>query len=89
MFTLQAIQEYGMLMDPKNDMKTTEALAIIKESKTKMEVAGNSYTYGYMKGVKGGKGMVPILNIKQISDDEWNEMARRQRGCRGRLNKLN
>lgn len=79
MLRIEVIEEYGMLMEPKNDMKTAEALAIIRGSRTKMEVAGNSYTYGYMKGVKAGRRMVPVLNVKQISDDEWNEMARRQR----------
>lgn len=79
MFTIEIIQEYGTLMGPAIDMKTPEALSIIRGSRTKMEIAGNSYTYGYMRGKRDSKKMVPVINLKQISDEEWNEMARRQR----------
>lgn len=79
MLTIEKIQEYGISVGPKADMSISEAFIIINGSKTRMEIAGNSYLYGHMRGSMDGKCMVPLLNLKQISDDEWNEMARKQR----------
>lgn len=82
MIKIEMLEEYGMRIHPENDMKTKEALIIIKGSRTKMEIAGNSYIYGYMQGIKNERKSIPILNLKQISDSEWNEMAIKQREYR-------
>lgn len=81
MIKIEMLEEYGMFMNPADDMKTKEELIIIKGSKTKMEIAGNSYIYGHMRG-SCGKRMVPLINLKQISDEEWNEMVRNQKEFR-------
>lgn len=67
------IESYAEHIDPSKDMTCSEAKNIIQNSRTAMEVAGNSYIYGYMKG----KVMVPVLNIPIMSDEEWNKLAHR------------
>lgn len=78
---IQMIEAYGMRFEPSKDMSFVEAMDIISESQTKMEIAGNSYLYGFMRGSQNmaGKRMVPLYNIRQISDDEWNILAAKNR----------
>lgn len=75
--TLQVIEVYGSLFEPEHDIKTSEAKEIIEFSKTKMEIVSNSYLLGFMKGSREniGKKMVPIFDIPQLSDEEWNRFA--------------
>ena len=70
------IENYGMLINPEADINMAEAIDIIAGSRTKMEIAGNSYLYGYMRGCScGGSKMVPVLNLRQMTDEEWNVLA--------------
>ena len=39
----QMIEVYGMGFEPSEDMNFVEAMDIIADSQTKMEIAGNSY----------------------------------------------
>lgn len=74
------IEAYGMTISPKEDINTSDAMAIIKGSQTKMEMVGNSYLYGYMKGRSSGRSkMVPVLNVRQMTDDEWSALAARNK----------
>lgn len=76
---IERIDTYGTFLPADRDMSFRDAKEIISGSRTKMEIAGNSYIYGYMMGSTGSKKMVPVLNIKQISDEEWNKIAKRQK----------
>lgn len=76
MQVISIIEHYGSLIEPKEDINITEARDIIGGSHTKMEIVGNSYLYGYMRGrASAGSKMVPVLNIRQMSDEEWTELA--------------
>lgn len=79
MSVMGIIDLYGEYISAEKDMKISEARTIIRSSKTMMEVAGNSYLYGYMKGNSDGKVMVPIYNIPMMSDEEWNRLAEQNR----------
>lgn len=78
---LSAMATLEEVISPQNDMNTREAKLIILASQTKMEIAGNSYLYGFMRGSQNmsGKRMVPLYNIRQMSDDEWNILAKKNR----------
>lgn len=77
---LERIEAAGMCLEPSEDMKTSEAKQIIRNSRTAMEVAGSSYIYGYMNGAGNNDTIkVPVLNIKMMSDERWNELARKNR----------
>ena len=66
------MEECGQLINPREDISTSEAKEIIRFSLTKMEIVGNSYLYGYIKGRRYGNGkMVPVYNLRQMTDDEW------------------
>ena len=65
------MEECGQLINPRED---------IRFSLTKMEIVGNSYLYGYIKGRRYGNGkMVPVYNLRQMTDDEWNVLAKKNR----------
>lgn len=73
---LAIIEEYGQLINPKEDLNTLEAREILSFSHTKMEIVGNSYLYGFVKGRESSRRkMVPVYNLRQITDDEWQNMA--------------
>lgn len=73
----QMIEVYGMGFEPSEDMNFVEAMDIIADSQTKMEIAGNSYLYGFMRGSRNmdRKKMVLLCNIRQMTDARWNELA--------------
>jgi hypothetical protein len=74
------MEEYGQLINPREDISTSEAKEIISFSLTKMEIVGNSYLYGYIKGRRYGSGkMVPIYNLRQMTDNEWDALAKKNR----------
>lgn len=82
MNVMSIVNAYGNLIEPKHDMSTSQAKEIIKNSNSNMELAGNSYVLGFFNGARfsqKGKINVPALNIKMMSDDEWNRLAARQR----------
>lgn len=69
-----------MLINPEEDINIAEAMDIIADCETKMEIAGNSYLYGYMRGCScGGSKLVPVVSLRQMTDDEWAEMARKNK----------
>ncbi|NBH19333.1 hypothetical protein D3Z55_18305 [Clostridiaceae bacterium] len=74
------MEECGQLINPREDISTSEAKEIIRFSLTKMEIVGNSYLYGYIKGRRCGNGKrVPVYNLRQMTDDEWNVLAKKNR----------
>ena len=80
MSLIDKIEEYGINMYCSEDMKCSEAKEIIAGSSSQMEIAGNSYLYGYMRGTRTENVRhVPVLNIKMMSDEEWNRLARKSR----------
>lgn len=77
---MDIVECYGMSVDPKEDINFMDAMDIIKSSQSKMEIVGTGYLYGYMRGSRcGGKNMVPVYNIRQMTDEEWNRRAYRNR----------
>lgn len=79
MSVMKLIEIYGEYIPAEKDMRITDAKTIIRSSGTMMEVAGNSYLYGYMKGSSDNKTMVPLYNIPMMSDDAWNRLAEQNR----------
>lgn len=73
------IENYGMLMNPEQDINTSEAIDIIKGSRTKMEIVGNGYLYGYMRGSRERSKKIPVYNLRQMTDEEWNKLAAQNR----------
>ena len=70
------IENYGKLISPEEDIGMAEARNIIHESQKNMEIVGNGYIYGYLRGASGGRNkMVPVYNLKQMTDEEWNALA--------------
>ena len=73
---LAIIEEYGQLINPKEDLNTLEAKEILSFSHTRMEVVGNGYLYGFIKGrASSSRKMVPVYNLRQMTDAEWNALA--------------
>lgn len=69
------IENYGKLISPEEDISMAEARNIIHESQTNMEIVGNGYIYGYLRGASSSRKMVPVYDLKQMTDDEWNALA--------------
>lgn len=59
---------------PEHDITCKEAKEIIKSSTTTMEVVEYSYTLGYNRGKQNGR--VPVLGLKMMSDERWQELAK-------------
>lgn len=80
----QMIEAYGREFEPSEDMNFVEAMEIIEKSRSKMELVGNGYLFGYMRGSQKNKSqrMVPLYNIRQMSDDEWNHLAAKNKAER-------
>lgn len=78
---MEIIEDYGYDFDPSQDMNIAEAMSIIDASKTKIEIAENAYLYGHMRGSceNGFSRQIPFYNLKQMSDEEWQEMAIRNK----------
>ena len=85
---IDIIECYGMSVDPSEDINFVDAMDIITQSKSKMEMVGTGYLYGYMRGSRrsGSMRQVPVRNIKQMTDEEWNELARKNRESMQRTN---
>lgn len=82
------IKTYGSIFGAKDDITTSEARAIIRTSKTRMEIVGNSYLYGYIKGSQneiGNTKQIPLYNIRQMSDEKWNSLAGRNKEERAEM----
>lgn len=75
---MKRINACGLAIDPHNDIQFDEANEIIENSATEMELVGNGYIYGYLRGRKDFHKTVdiPILNIPMMSDERWNELAK-------------
>ncbi|MCI8726290.1 MAG: hypothetical protein HFG66_09290 [Hungatella sp.] len=73
------IENYGMLISPEEDVSMAEARNIIHESRTSMEIVGNSYIYGYIRGASSSRKMVPVYNLRQITDAEWCALAEKNK----------
>lgn len=68
---------------PDYDISCKEAKKIIMASSTSMEIVEYSYTLGYNRGINnGGTVKVPLYNLNMISDERWNELAKRNRNER-------
>ena len=78
---MEIIMSYGDEIDPSQDMNMVEAMNIIEASRTRMEIAENAYLYGHMRGScdSGLTRQVPLYNLKQLTDEEWNRLAARNR----------
>lgn len=78
---MEIIMSYGDEFDPAQDMNMVEAMNIIEASSTRMEIAENAYLYGHMRGScdSGLTRQVPLYNLKQLTDEEWNRLAARNR----------
>lgn len=86
---IDIVECYGMTVDPSEDINFVDAMDIITESKSKMEMVGTGYLYGYMRGSRrrsNGMRQVPVCNLKQMTDEEWNELARKNRESMQRTN---
>lgn len=78
MSVMGIIEIYGKYIPVEKDMSVSDAKTIIRSSRTMMEVAGNSYLYGYMRARRSiGKEIrqVPLYSIPMMSDEEWNRLA--------------
>ncbi len=74
------IENFGMLVSPEADINTAEAKSIIYSSRTKMEIAENAYLFGLIKGMESShRQMIPIYSLHQITDAEWQAMARKNK----------
>lgn len=73
------IEGYGQLINPKEDINTSKAKEIIRFSLTKMEMVGNSFIYGYMRGASSSGKMVSVYNLRQMTDSEWQSMAKKNK----------
>lgn len=72
------IENYGILMSPEEYINVAELLNINSISHTKMQAIENSYIYGYMRGYSlSGTELVPVYNLKQMSDEEWVELSKK------------
>lgn len=77
---MELIEEYGRTVEPQDDIRFTETMDIIKGSGSKSEMVENGYLYGCMCTANGDtRRRVPIYNIRQITDDEWNALAAAQK----------
>lgn len=81
---MEIILNYGDEFDPSQDMNMVEAMNIIEASRTRMEIAENAYLYGHMRGScdSGLTRQVPLYNLKQLTDEEWNRLAARNKAER-------
>lgn len=75
--TMQIIKDYQKTFDQSKGMQFSEASEIVCESQSKMEMVGNGYILGYMRGIQDSKTerMIPLYSIRQIDDERWNELA--------------
>lgn len=82
------VECYGMTVDPSEDINFVDAMDIIKGSNSKMEMVGTGYLYGYMRGSRnrGFTKNIPLYNLKQMTDEEWNELARKNKESMQRSN---
>lgn len=78
---MEIIEDYGDKFDPALDINISEAMFIIECCQTKMEIVEHSYLYGHMRGRydNGLTKQVPLYNIKQMTDEEWNRLVARNK----------
>ena len=74
-------KNYGTMLEPGEDINIAEMLNLAAGAETKMEAVQNSYLYGYMRGCAyvNYNALVPVLNIRQMTDDEWQALAARSK----------
>ena len=78
---MEIIEAYGDTFEDSQDMSAADAKAIISGCRSKMEIVEYSYLYGHMVGSRenGKDRRVPIYNLREMTDDEWNRMAYQSR----------
>lgn len=77
------IENTGSMLAPEDDLQWNEAAEIIRNSKTRMELAENSFVYGCYKAMHStGQRQVPVYDIPMMSDEQWNELVTKQKKAR-------
>ncbi len=77
---MEIIEAYGDTFEDSQDMSAADAKAIISGCRSKMEIVEYSYLYGRIRGLQcSGRDMVPVYNIRQMTDEEWDRRAYRNR----------
>lgn len=71
------IEGYGAMIAPEQDMTWEEAQEIKANSRNEMEVIGNSYILGMLRGRKNQTMVIPVLDIPVMSDEQWNELTKK------------
>lgn len=82
--TMQVIKDYQARFDQSKAMRFAEASEIVCLSHSKMEIVGNGYLFGYMRGSEENKTRrhIPVYNIPQMSDEEWSRLAAKNKAER-------
>lgn len=73
-----AISRAEEAMEADERLYYQDAMEIIAGSDSRMDAVDNAYMFGYaacMKRADMDRRMVPILNIPQMTDERWNELA--------------
>lgn len=78
------VMDYGDRFDLSQDINIAEAMNIIDAGLTKMEIVEISYLYGHMRAShsRGFTQNVPLYNLKQMTDEEWNRLAAKNKAER-------
>lgn len=78
---MEIIEAYGDTFEDSQDMSAADAKAIISCCRSQMEVVEYSYLYGHMIGSQENRKdrRVPVYNLRQMTDEEWNRRAYRSR----------
>lgn len=76
---MEIIEAYGDTFEDSQDMSAADAKAIISCCRSQMEVVECSYLYGHVIGSQENRKdrRVPVYNLRQMTDDEWNRRAYR------------
>lgn len=75
--TMEMIMDYGDTFDTSQDISMAEIMSIIRSCKRRVEMVESSYLYGHMRGMcdNSATKRIPLYNIQQMSDEEWNRRA--------------
>lgn len=81
---IDMVMDYGDRFDSSQDINIAEAMNIIDAGLTKMEIVEISYLYGHMRASRsrGCTKSVPMYNLKQMTDEEWNRLAAKNKAER-------
>lgn len=79
-----AINRADEAMNTEERLYYQDAMEIIAGSDSRMDAVDNAYMFGYAASMRRAdldRRMVPVLNIPQMTDERWNELATKQK-CR-------